>query len=260
MKLTGIMFIAVIVGALLTGCKKENKPEPVKVTGITLNKSAITIIAGESEQLSVTEVKPDNATEKDVTWSSDNEARATVDVTTGMVSVPATATAGTVNIIATAKDGSGVTATCVVTAVHSYTYEGEQFKVVWAGYFHNPNNQGYCFGISPTVPAGKLFEEENFFEVDYPEDKLGQKLDMSQNCGGAGWDFYGYFYHNGAEYFFADNNYGVSGSNNWVKVTKNSGTDNFTLEFAMTVGDKRLTGNYSGTFTKYDNYEDVGEN
>jgi len=117
MKVTRILLIAAIAGTLLTGCKKDDKPdkpEVVKVTGITLNKSATTIVAGESEQLSVTEVKPDNATEQGVTWDSDNKDRATVDET-GKVSVPAVATVGTVNITATAKDGSGVTATCVVT-------------------------------------------------------------------------------------------------------------------------------------------------
>ena len=131
MKVTRILLIAAIAGSTLAGCSKD----AVKVTGITLNKSVTTIVAGESEQLSVTEVKPYNATEKGVTWDSDNKDRATVDET-GKVSAIATATAGTVNIIATAKDGSGVTATCVVTVTEPdlflpFKVNGEPVYVNW---------------------------------------------------------------------------------------------------------------------------------
>ena len=252
-KLYFIAAAAILFAAGATSCKKD---EAVKVTAITLNKSTTTIIAGESEQLSVAEVTPANATEKGVAWESKNTARATVDET-GMVEVPATATAGTVDIVATAKDGSGVTATCTVTVAYGYKYGGEVFEVAWAGYYYEQGS-GYCFGISPTVPDEKLFNEENFFEVDMPEDRLGEKLDMSQNCDGEDWGFYGYFYFAGTEYYFEGYDEGVTGSDNWVQVTKNAGTDDFTLEFAMTIDGKRLEGRYSGTFLKYDNYGDVG--
>ena len=84
----------------------------VAVTGVTLNKTVTTIAAGESETLTAT-VIPDNATNKNVTWSSNNTARATVSAT-GRVTVPATATTGTVTITVTTVDG-GKTATCAVT-------------------------------------------------------------------------------------------------------------------------------------------------
>ena len=83
----------------------------VKVTSITLNKTATTITAGQTETLSVSSVTPDDATDQTVTWSSDNEAVATVDAD-GKVTAVAL---GTANITATANDGSGVTATCAVT-------------------------------------------------------------------------------------------------------------------------------------------------
>ena len=83
----------------------------VKVTAITLNKTATTITAGQTETLSVSSVTPDDATDQTVTWSSDNEAVATVDAD-GKVTAVAL---GTANITATANDGSGVTATCAVT-------------------------------------------------------------------------------------------------------------------------------------------------
>ena len=87
----------------------------VPVTAITLNKTAITItkINGTAtETLSVTAVTPDDATDKTYTWSSDNEAAATVDASTGVVTAVAS---GTAHIRATANDGSGVYGECTVT-------------------------------------------------------------------------------------------------------------------------------------------------
>ena len=85
--------------------------ESTPVESITLNKTATTISAGQTETLSVSSVTPDDATDQTVTWSSDNEAVATVDAD-GKVTAVAL---GTANITATANDGSGVTATCAVT-------------------------------------------------------------------------------------------------------------------------------------------------
>ena len=86
----------------------------VPVTAITLNKTATEIGKGNKETLSVSSVLPEIATNKTVTWSSDNEAVATVNATTGEVTAVAL---GTANITATATDGSGVTAqqACEVT-------------------------------------------------------------------------------------------------------------------------------------------------
>ena len=97
-------------GETLAGGQAEEQTA-VKVTAITLNKTATTITAGQTETLSVSSVTPDDATDQTVTWSSDNEAVATVDAD-GKVTAVAL---GTANITATANDGSGVTATCVVT-------------------------------------------------------------------------------------------------------------------------------------------------
>ena len=129
MKTTKFFIIAVIVGAMLTGCSDDDKS--VKVTSITLNTTETIIPVGKSEQLSVTGVLPSNATEKGVIWSSGNTACATVDAVTGMITVPATASTGTVNITATAKDGSGVTATCVVTVIEvGMAYQGGKIAYI----------------------------------------------------------------------------------------------------------------------------------
>ena len=83
----------------------------VSVTGVTLNKESTSIVQGQNEILVAT-VTPGNASDKTVTWTSDNESVATVDdngVVTGVA-----ASAEPVTITVTTVDGEH-TATCEVT-------------------------------------------------------------------------------------------------------------------------------------------------
>ena len=73
-------------------------------------KDAFGLTVGDSVTLTAT-VYPENATNKDVTWSSDNENAATVDANGTVTAVGE----GEAIITATANDGSGVTASCKVT-------------------------------------------------------------------------------------------------------------------------------------------------
>ena len=149
---------------------------------------------------------------------------------------------------------------CKKDKPYTYSYDGLHFEVVWAGYYYDDILNGYCFGISPVIPTGSLFYEAFFFEVDYPESLLGQKLDLSVAYNDSDWELYGYFQNGGKRYYFEEGDDGtgdLSGSNNWVMVTKNS-SDNFTLEFSMTIGGKLLEGKYSGKFQKKEYYLDVG--
>ncbi|GHT21701.1 hypothetical protein AGMMS4957_10830 [Bacteroidia bacterium] len=80
----------------------------ISVTGVTL-KTATSLIVNGTEQLTAT-VQPTNATNKTVTWSSNNTSVATVS-TSGLITALAV---GTATITATTADG-GKTATCTVT-------------------------------------------------------------------------------------------------------------------------------------------------
>ena len=80
------------------------------VSAITLDKTEVSLFEGNSTTLKVT-VAPDNASKKDLTWTSSDDKIATVDQT-GKVTAVAP---GEATITATAADGSGVTATCKVT-------------------------------------------------------------------------------------------------------------------------------------------------
>ena len=81
----------------------------VPVTGVTLDPDTLTLTEGETAALTAT-ITPDNATNKNVTWSSDDEAVATVDAD-GKVTAKS---AGTATITVTTEDG-GKTAACEVT-------------------------------------------------------------------------------------------------------------------------------------------------
>ena len=83
----------------------------VNVTGVALDQSSLSLIAGENATLTAT-VSPADATNKAISWESDDTDVATVS--NGVVTAVA---AGTATITVTTNDGS-FTATCDVT-VHS---------------------------------------------------------------------------------------------------------------------------------------------
>ena len=114
-------------GETLSGGQATEGSAATLVTAITLNKTATTITAGQTETLSVTAVTPDDATDQTVTWSSDNAAVASVDALTGEVTAVAT---GTANITATANDGSGVTATCAVTVAPAISFSKQAWYYI----------------------------------------------------------------------------------------------------------------------------------
>ena len=83
---------------------------PVAVTGVTLDKHTSEIIIGGTDTLTAT-IAPENATNKNITWSSDNEAVATV--ADGVVT---SLSVGDATITVTTADGS-FTDTCDVSVV-----------------------------------------------------------------------------------------------------------------------------------------------
>ena len=86
------------------------KVTPRLVTSIELGKEELTLEKTFTAQLVAT-VLPEDADDRNVVWSSGNEEVATVDET-GLITA---LKVGEASITATANDGSGVTATCVVT-------------------------------------------------------------------------------------------------------------------------------------------------
>ena len=81
----------------------------IPVNSITLNATSVNLAVGGTTQLTAT-VKPTDATDKTVTWSSDNESVATVNSSGKVTAI----SAGNATISCMANDGSGVEATCNV--------------------------------------------------------------------------------------------------------------------------------------------------
>lgn len=96
-------------------CKVTVTAKPVPVTGVKLDKTELTLKKGESVALKAT-IEPGKATNKKVSWSSNNASVATVDDEGKVTAV----SGGNAAIIVTTEDG-GHTATCSVTVLKDVT-------------------------------------------------------------------------------------------------------------------------------------------
>ena len=126
--------VAMISAVLFIGCDKKEPtpsggnggnggndgPKTVAVTGVSLSKTALSLVEGGSETLTAT-VAPSNATNKSVSWKSSATDIATVDGSGKVTAVKA----GSATITVSTTDG-GKTATCSVTVT-------EQAKIVITG-------------------------------------------------------------------------------------------------------------------------------
>ena len=147
-KLCAILVVASSILFSLASCKSEDDDSsPVAVTSVELSETTATITVGGTKTLTAT-VKPDNATDKTVTWTSDKTEVATVE--NGVVTAKK---AGTATITAKAGDK---TATCAVT-VSEVTY-----TVTVTSGTANPTTAaaGATVTITANDPAeGKVFDK-----------------------------------------------------------------------------------------------------
>lgn len=98
-------------GNYMANCQvtvKPKEPENILVTGVQLNKTAMTLEVGKTEQL-IAKVLPDNATNKNIKWESANPQIATI--VNGVVTA---VSKGTTTIKVTTVDGNYM-ANCQVT-------------------------------------------------------------------------------------------------------------------------------------------------
>ena len=120
--------ISAKAGNQTASCKVLVKKKVVPVDSIELSKTELVLVEGESETLTAT-VKPDDATDKSVSWKSTNESIATVDITGKVTAVKD----GETTITATAGEKS---ATCKVVvqkkviAVESVELNDELLELV----------------------------------------------------------------------------------------------------------------------------------
>lgn len=141
-------------GGYTATCEIEVLPALIKVTGVELNQSDATMNVGDTLQLVAT-VKPENATNDKVTWSTSDEAVATVDENGTIVAKKP----GTAMIKVTTVEGN-FTATCIVTVLDQFT----GFKVY-----------GSAEGGPSLKYEGVTFVKPVFVELEYP-DSLAKEL------------------------------------------------------------------------------------
>ena len=106
----GVAIITVTTedGGMTASCSVTVKERVYPVTGVTLDKSSVELKKGETVTLTAT-VAPDNATNKNVVWSSSDSSIAKVE--NGVVTA---VESGTATITVTTEDGN-LKASCVVT-------------------------------------------------------------------------------------------------------------------------------------------------
>lgn len=119
---------------------KGSKAVEVDVTGISLDKTTLSLTEGSNYTLTAT-ITPTDATNKNIIWESDNESVATVN--DGKVTAKSV---GTAKITATTKDGN-FTATCTVTVTEN-SINGNNNQ-------QNNNSQAKKSGDN-TISNGKL--------------------------------------------------------------------------------------------------------
>ena len=127
-------------------CTVTVTTEKVAATGVTLDKTELSMVAGTKKTLAET-VTPANATNKNVKWSTSNASVAAVD--NGVVTA---VTAGTVMITATLVTDPAKRAECIVTVTGSIlekTTEANPYLPLWEHLpdgeprvFEDPDNPG----------------------------------------------------------------------------------------------------------------------
>ena len=131
----------------------------VSVTSVSL-KGSTTLEVGQAETLSST-ILPANATDKSVTWSSNNSVIVTVSAT-GVITAKA---AGTAIITVTTNDG-GMTATCTVTVVEPVS---------------NPTVAVTGVSVSPTTLTLKVGEAGALSATVLPANATDKSVTWSNN-------------------------------------------------------------------------------
>ena len=120
----GTTTISAKAGDRTATCSVTINKKVIPVSSITLNKTSLALTKGQSETLTAT-VKPDDATDKKVTWSSSNTSVATVDQNGKVTAVAG----GSATITAKAGDKQATCAVTVTVPVSSVTLNKTELKL-----------------------------------------------------------------------------------------------------------------------------------
>lgn len=160
-------------------CEVTVTPAGVPVTGISLNKTTLSLTIGKDETLTAT-IAPENASDKSVTWTSSDETIATVSTDGKVTAVKV----GTATITATSVADNTKKATCEVTvtpagpSVGSFYYSDNTYSTT----FDNTKTCiGIIFWINPDDSTqGKIISLDDA-RLDWSTEKEFQNATYSEN-------------------------------------------------------------------------------
>ena len=155
----GTATIRVIVGNMSASCKVI-VVQPV--TSISLNKSKLSMTAGETEQLTAS-AYPENATDKTVIWRSSDETVATVDASGKVTALKK----GNAVITATANDGSGVTGNCNVTVTSTIYHCDIVDELESRHNYENNCKDIWIYTLEGTSQLKITFDDRTYMEDDF---------------------------------------------------------------------------------------------
>ena len=140
-------------GAKTATCKLTVSKSSVSVTGVTLDKTSVTLKKGENTVITAI-VSPDDASNKTVSWVSSDSSVA--DVVDGVVVAKGV---GTALIIATTNDG-GKTAFCTVTVTEDIQPDPDVPE-------------------EPDVPDEPIVETDSYIELSSAKVRAGQSFEIT---------------------------------------------------------------------------------
>ena len=214
---------------------------PISVASVTLNKTTTTLCIGSNETLTAT-VNPSNATNQNITWSSNNAA-----VTVNQSGQITAVSAGSATITVTTADG-GKTATCTVTVNPlllrtinasiceggSYNFYGTHYSQAVSGVERRFTNTGRC---------------DSVVTLNLTVSPLLRRTINASICEGGSYNFYGTHYTqavSGVERRFAN-----TGRCDSVVTLNLTVLPTFAIERYITIFDNEP---YNGQFYAADDY------
>lgn len=147
----------------------------IHVTGVKLNKNTLAIGLGDSETLVAT-VSPEDATNKSLTWESEDPTVATVDEN-GKVTALAL---GTTKIKATSNDNNDYWDECEVSVVKKQTMKFSPSGGSWKDGSTDPLIISAIAGAEITIPEGPIRAGYNFQYWKGSKYKPGDKFKVSE--------------------------------------------------------------------------------
>lgn len=188
MKKIAVLLISTALAALAS-CKKEDTvPADIPVTGVELDITELGLEIGKTATLTAN-VLPENATDKNVIWSSSAPETVSVDEN-GMIEGIA---AGNAVITVTTADG-GKTAECAVTVtltINGHEYVDLGLSVKWATSnvgADNPWDYGDYFAWGETEQKKEYTAETSLtYDVEMPDISGNPEYDIARLKWGGTW-------------------------------------------------------------------------